>query len=188
MTENPLIPASVEKLSIVDKYFSLKKEGRINRMQFFVRNIIGILVWLLLMFCIFVLIQINIFFIDKWNLNRSVFWIIFAFIPIVTIIPPLYVFFINTCKRAHDLNHRWIWYLLWYFLGPLILDFLLYIIFFITGFAIGVDHMDHVIWSFVNIYVIVYMLPLILLGILQFRPGSQHKNKYGPAPTGKPLV
>lgn len=49
MTENSLIHTSGEKLSIVDKYFSLKKEPRINRMQFFVRNIIGILAWFLLM-------------------------------------------------------------------------------------------------------------------------------------------
>ena len=187
MTENSSIHAPAEELSIAGKYFSLKKEQRINRMQFFVRNIIGILVWFLFMLWVFVLIQISIF-LFKWSLNRSIFWMIFAFMPLITIIPLLYIFCINTCKRAHDLNHHWIWYLLWYFLGPLILDFLLYIIFFITGFAIGVDHMDHVIWSFVNIYVIVYMLPLILLGILQFRPGSQHKNKYGPAPTGKPLV
>lgn len=49
MTENSSIHAPAEELSIVDKYFSLKKEPRINRMQFFVRNIMGILAWLLLM-------------------------------------------------------------------------------------------------------------------------------------------
>jgi hypothetical protein len=49
MTENSSIHAPAEELSIAGKYFSLKKEQRINRMQFFVRNIIGILVWFLFM-------------------------------------------------------------------------------------------------------------------------------------------
>ena len=42
-------PLNAPELSIADKYFSLKKEQRINRMQFFVRNIIGILVWFMFM-------------------------------------------------------------------------------------------------------------------------------------------
>lgn len=49
VSQNAPLNAPAEELSIADKYFSLKKEQRINRMQFFVRNIIGILVWFMFM-------------------------------------------------------------------------------------------------------------------------------------------
>lgn len=39
VSQNASLNAQAEKLSIVDKYFSLKKEERINRKQFLVRSI-----------------------------------------------------------------------------------------------------------------------------------------------------
>ena len=47
VSQNAPLNAPAEELSIADKYFSLKKEQRINRMQFFVRNLVILTLWLL---------------------------------------------------------------------------------------------------------------------------------------------
>lgn len=113
------------KLTLKDKYFSLKKENRINRMQFFVRNIIAFATWMVFMF-IFGLLSIFL----STLLNNEIPWIFIVgmiFAPI-SVLPLLYVSVINMIKRAHDFGHSGTWYVFGYFFGSFVIGMLAVII------------------------------------------------------------
>ena len=164
MTENSLIHASTEKLSIADKYFSLKKEQRINRMQFFVRNIL-----ILVTFLISIIIPVSLLMVPTM----------------------IYVVCITVNKRANDFNYNGLYYAIVYFICvciSFITPFFLTAYIFMHSWGWDFNKNDPILHR-IGMLTFISMFTLIILwGILQLRKWNPGNNQYGPAPTGNPLV
>ena len=186
MTENPSIPASTEKLSIVDKYFLLKKEGRINRVQFLLRTLLIISIW-------YIWTYIQRYWLTHFSENiihlvksdNYIGMILFIMVSnavgfTLTVGMP-YILIINSIKRMHDLSKSW-FVLFGMMISSWICIYLLYSqIILVKGDKFGPLA---TLWILL-IGIWLSFMPLIYTWIRKWTPWS---NKYGPAPTGKPLV
>lgn len=178
VSQNAPLNAWTEELGIVDKYFSLKKEWRINRMQFFVRNIIAF-------------ISFIIFFIFHSIISHYYSAMGGLIIIVIQLLITPYIVCINVYKRACDFNHNGLYYVIIYFvslsisfLGPILLT--AYIFMHSWWWALRKEDLGlNILWlvSLISIFTLI-----ITLCTLQFRKWNPGNNQYGPAPTGKPLV
>lgn len=178
VSQNTPLNTSGGKLSIMDKYFSFKKEWRINRMQFFVRNLVMLSIWLLLIESLW-------FAMGWWLSNDQIInqlienpdqWVLvdntLKQLEILLNFLMCCIIWVNICKRAHDYNHKWRWHIIL----PVLIWLLLIILWSIVGVSASI--------SFIFGIISIAMAWLLL----QFRKWNPWSNKYGPAPTGKPLV
>lgn len=192
VSQNTPLNTSGGKLSIMDKYFSFKKEQRINRTQFFVRNITGILIgWApiaLIGILIFTGQQFGIIRVVKDGEPFPIEASITVGVVMILSIAIYYILCINNCKRAHDFNHQGIWYNLMFYIGIFLIWLWVGILIFLWVLMMGWDGMIWATIAFIWWYVSIYIAQLVTWWILQFRKWNPGNNQYGPAPTGKPLV
>lgn len=190
--EHKSLYSLVEKLSIVDKYFSLKKEWRINRAQFFVRNITGTLIGLTPIFIIGVLIvaaqEFEVIPVVHDDETLPMWALVITGIAMLMGTSVYYALGVNNCKRAHDFNHEGLWYNLMFYIGIFAVGIMIGLLIFIWAMMASGDVLLWASLGFAWGYISIYLAQMITWWILQFRKWNPGNNRYGPAPTGKPLA
>ena len=158
-------------------------------MQFFVRNITGTLLGLspFLVGLLLIILGQQFWVIDtikEWD-PFPIGALIFTAIISLSGLIPWYILCVNVCKRAHDYNHRWLLYNLAYYVGaPLVyISSIICTVFYVHDLGGGAMMMGILIWLSLS-----SVIQIITWSILQLRKWNPWSNKYGPAPTGKPLV
>lgn len=98
VSQNTPLNTSGEKLSIIDKYFSFRKEQRINFWMFFTRSA-------LLLFVTVLGSQVCMIpaFLDRWAQSFTGLMLSIILIGALSIIVT-YSWFIQVCKRVHDFD------------------------------------------------------------------------------------